>query len=138
MHPGMVWLQLIPLFNYLWAFIVVRRIADSLSKQYTVFQSDSIFGTADEDAKKAIGKRPTYGIGLAYCLLLLSVPLVVIFFNLFAEFRPVSAENPVTSGADVALGFSIVILVLAAIVCWIIYWVQLVACKKKLRHFAAA
>jgi hypothetical protein len=135
MHPGLVWLQLIPLFNYFWVFIVVRRIADSLSKQYAVFQSDSILGIADEEAIKAIGKRPTYSIGLAYCLLLLALPLVVIFFNLFNDPRLVSGQSSETSSAYAALGFFLVALVIAAFVCWIVYWVQLVACKKKLRRF---
>jgi hypothetical protein len=138
MHPGLVWLQLIPLFNYVWVFIVVRRIADSLAKQCAVFQSDSILGIADEDAIKAIGKRPTYGIGLAYCLLLFSMPLTIIFFNLFNDSTTAAAPRQETSVFYLVLGFSMIVLMLACMVCWIIYWVQLVACKKKLRHFAVA
>ncbi len=133
MLPGLVWLLLIPFFNYVWGFIVVRRIADSLAKQYAASQSDSVLGIADEDAIKAIGKRPTYGIGLAYCLLLFSMPLAIIFFNLFND----AAPSQETSAFYVVLGFSMVALMLACMVCWIIYWVQLVACKKKL-HFAMA
>ncbi len=32
--PGLVWLLLIPLFELVWHFIVVRRIADSLGLEY--------------------------------------------------------------------------------------------------------
>ena len=138
MHPGLVWLQLIPLFNYVWTFIVVRRIADSLAKQYAAFQSDSIFGIPDEAAIKAIGKRPTYGIGLAYCLLLFSMPLTIIFFNLFGTATPAAGQAPENTGFYLALGLSCFALMLAMFVCWIIYWVQLAACKKKLGRFAVA
>jgi len=80
--PGLVWLQLIPLFNFVWIFIVVRRIADSLANEYAGWESDSLFGIADEDALKRIGKRPTYGIGLTYCILCAALPISVILFNL--------------------------------------------------------
>ena len=30
MHPGEVWLQLIPIFGSIWAFFVVSRIAESI------------------------------------------------------------------------------------------------------------
>ncbi len=138
MQPGLVWLQLIPLFNYVWVYFVVRRIADSLVKQYAAFQSESIFGLADEEAIKAIGKRPTYGIGLAYCVLLSSMPLVLIFFNLFGAYTPTAGRTPENTGSDLALGLLCFALILAMFVCWIIYWVQLAACKRKLRRFAVA
>jgi hypothetical protein len=138
MHPGLVWLQLVPLFNYVWVFFVVRRIADSLAKQYAAFQSDSVFGIPDEAAIKAIGKKPTYGIGLAYCLLLFSMPLTIIFFNLFNDSTMAAAPSRETSVFYLVLGLSMMALVLACMVCWIIYWVQLAACKKKLIRFAVA
>jgi hypothetical protein len=34
MEPGMVWLNLIPLFNIVWQFITVARIAESLRLEY--------------------------------------------------------------------------------------------------------
>ena len=138
MHPGLVWLQLVPLFNYVWVYFVVRRIADSLVKQYAAFQSDSIFGIADEDAIKAIGKKPTYGIGLAYCLLLSSMPLVLIFFNLLGTATPAAGPKQEDTGFYLVLGLLCFALMLAVFVCWIIYWVQLAACKKKLIRFAVA
>jgi hypothetical protein len=109
-----------------------------LAKQYAVFQSDSILGIADEDAIKAIGKRPTYGIGLAYCLLLFSMPLAIIFFNLFNDSTTAAASSQETSVIYAVLGFSMMALMLACMVCWIVYRVQLAACKKKLRQFALA
>lgn len=131
MHPGLVWLQLIPVFNYVWMFFVVRRIADSLAREYAGRESDSIFAVADEEAVKAYGKRPTYGIGMAYCILIICIPLALIFFNLVAD--PARKD----SLAYAWLGLSMVVFGLAGIVCWIVYWVQLAGYKNKLKQVYA-
>jgi heme/copper-type cytochrome/quinol oxidase subunit 2 len=34
MEPGQVWLNLIPLFNYVWMFMTVFKIAESLEKEF--------------------------------------------------------------------------------------------------------
>jgi MFS family permease len=34
LYPGQVWLSLIPLFNIVWQFILVSRIADTLSREF--------------------------------------------------------------------------------------------------------
>ena len=34
MEPGMVWLNFIPLFNIVWQFITVNRVAESLSNEF--------------------------------------------------------------------------------------------------------
>jgi hypothetical protein len=137
MHPGLVWLQLIPFVNYVWGFFVVNRIADSLSKQYAALQSDSIFGMVDEEEIKAIGKRPTYGIGLAYCLLLLSVPGAIIFFNLIGTAPTAADGRPENAGFYMVMALSMSMLVLAMMTCWIIYWVQLARHKKNLKRSPA-
>jgi hypothetical protein len=131
--PGLVWLQLIPIFNYVWIFIVVRRIADSLAREYAGWESDSIFGIADEEALKNIGKRPTYGIGLTYCILCACMPISVIFFNLIGS-RDMTPENSVLF---FPMGLTAFALILAVLVCWIIYWVQLAGWKRKLKQRAA-
>ena len=54
MPPGNVWLMFIPLFNIVWQFIMVSRIADSMR---------------DECIRLNIPlseQRPTYNIGLTY------------------------------------------------------------------------
>src|ERR1700754_1183953 len=73
MHPGQVWFQLIPIFNLYWQFVVVTRIADSLLKEQVFLETmdDSILGIPDYDAVEAIGNRPTYKIGMAWCTLFL-------------------------------------------------------------------
>jgi hypothetical protein len=115
MQPGMVWLQLIPLFGMIWQFSVVSRIADSLAKERTSFQEDSILGLADYTAAEQVGERPTYGIGLAYCILEI-INVVMAWPHLL----------PTVQG----------LVALAMIICWIIYWVQLAAIKKKIIRLA--
>ena len=56
MGPGEVWLLLIPLFNLVWQFIVVSRVAVSLGNEFRM---------------RGIPQEPEPGktIGLAYCVL---------------------------------------------------------------------
>lgn len=56
MEPANVWLMLIPLFNLVWQFIVIDRVADSIQHE---LQSRGI----------VVNERPGYNIGLAYCIL---------------------------------------------------------------------
>lgn len=56
-EPGQVWLNLIPLFNIVWQFIMINRIADSLKAEFSE-RNISI----KED-------RPGAQIGVAYCIL---------------------------------------------------------------------
>lgn len=108
----------------------MRAIADSLAKEYAGWESDSVFGIADEEALKKIGKRPTYGIGLTYCILCACLPISVILFNLIGRPDVVPEDSPYFT----ALGFVAFTLILAAIICWIIYWVQLAGWKRKLKQ----
>ena len=84
-EPGSVWLMFIPLFNLVWQFILVDRISDSIAAE-----CNRLNIPLEE-------RRPTYNIGLAYCIL------------------------------SIAGGFIPVVGFLAAIVCFIIYWVKTAA-----------
>ncbi|HEY2350836.1 MAG TPA: hypothetical protein VGH64_17570 [Puia sp.] len=68
MSPGMVWLQLIPLIGLIWQFFVVTKIADSISKKLETTKDDSILGISNT-AIDALDKRPTFAIGITYCIL---------------------------------------------------------------------
>lgn len=129
LRPGLVWLQLIPVFNHYWMFVVVTRIADSISKELVARQDDSILGIPDFDAVQAVSHRPTYRIGMAWCLLFLCWPAVVVLVNLTAT---KSAET--FFGAVVFL-MGMVSVAVATLVCWIIYWVRLAQNKRKLERF---
>ena len=127
LRPGLVWLQLIPVFNLYWMFVVVTRIADSISRELVARQDDSILGVPNFDAVQSISHRPTYKIGMAWCLLYISCPLVVMVTNV-----------SVTTNSDAFFGvfaFIMGALLLAALVCWIIYWIRLVENRRKLQKF---
>lgn len=66
MPPGNVWLLFIPLFNIIWQFIVVDKIAQSIAAEcarLNIPVTDS---------------KPTYGIGLAWniCNFLTIIPII--------------------------------------------------------------
>jgi len=98
MEPGMVWLSLIPLFGIVWQFIVVGNIADSLKAEFA--QKNINVG---ED-------RPSYSIGLTYCILLCCC--IIPFVNFFAS--------------------------IGALVCWIIYWVKIAGFRSTLKSTPSA
>lgn len=110
MQPGMVWLQCIPVFGQYWQFRVVSRISDSIRQEIASRQDDSILGFADALSVEQLEKRPTFQIGIAYCIL---ITIGVILAQI---------QVPLVQG-----WFS-----LAGMICWIIYWVQLAKWKRKL------
>jgi len=57
MEPGQVWLNLIPLFNIVWQFITVTRIAESLSNEFY----DRGWDRGGEDYGK--------NVGMTYCIM---------------------------------------------------------------------
>ena len=59
MAPAQVWLLLIPFFNIVWQFIVIKRIADSIKNECLRLN----ISMAEE--------RPTYALGLTITLLYL-------------------------------------------------------------------
>jgi hypothetical protein len=40
MEPGQVWLNLIPIFNFVWATVTVERVAESLRNEFTARSLD--------------------------------------------------------------------------------------------------
>ena len=106
MAPGEVWLQLIPLFNIIWQFVVVSRISDSLKREFEFREQHAFLGLADPSIAEELGKRPTHGIGMAFCTLTIVGVLPMI-------------------GTVAGL---------AALVCRIVYWVQLANYKTKLER----
>jgi hypothetical protein len=104
LEPGMVWLQLIPLFGMVYQFIVVSRISQSLQREFNSWGSDdSILGYADSESVEIGNSEPTYALGIAYCTLFCCS--IIPFLGPFAS--------------------------LAGLVCWIIYWVKLAEYKAK-------
>lgn len=129
MEPGMVWLQLIPVIGVIWQFTVVARIADSIKSQNGLINDEhSILGLAD-GAMENIGQRPTYKIGIAYCTLItLSVLLNIVVILATIMHLP----------SQIALAQVRAAILLAGMVCWIVYWVNLASARKKIRGAIAA
>lgn len=101
MSPGMVWLQLIPVFNLVWQFMVVIKISESIRNEMTT----RTFSFESPDKEVYIEEaKPTFGIGIACCILLC------------LSFLPM-------------LG---IIMFLAYLVCWIIYWLKIVEYKNRI------
>jgi hypothetical protein len=124
--PGSAWMQLIPIFGFVWQFILVNRIAGSIQNEIVARQDDSILGVADETSLKIMNKRPTLAIGLSYCIL----TCIGIFLNMFLT-APVPARDG--SHAEASAGELLALLcILSGIICWIIYWVQLSIWKRKI------
>ena len=105
--PTMVWLQLIPVFNLGWQFFVVERIADSIRNEMIDRNSNSISSTANSAYMAHAVSRPTSDLGYSFCFLGV-VGLVGFFLVAILIFAGV-----------------------AAMVCWIIYWVEISDYKNK-------
>lgn len=56
LEPGLVWLQIIPIFAYIWNFVMVTRIADSVGAE---IQARGMYG----DDKPGFG----VGLGMSIC-----------------------------------------------------------------------
>ena len=112
MSPGSVWLQFIPAFGMIWQFIVVTRIARSISKEMASRLGDTILDSSQVQMK-GTDDSSTYTIGIAYCLLT-TLGVIINYSTLYS-----------TS----SLKFLGSIFVLTGMVCWIIYWVRLVKTK---------
>jgi hypothetical protein len=73
MNPGMVWLMLIPLFNFVWHFFVVLNLAKSLGAEFQ---------------KRGIAEEPHPGknLGLIMCILACCgwIPLLGLFTGIGA------------------------------------------------------
>ena len=119
MKPGLVWLQLIPFAGQVWQFFVITHIAGSIKQEMESKSEDSILGVADTMTAEELQSKPTFNMGITYC----SLNVVYVLLNL------------VTRGRTSTL---LSVMALAGMVCWIIYWVQLAAYKKKLGRFAVA
>ena len=115
MSPGSVWLQFIPLFGMVWQFIVVTRIARSVSKEIVSRMGDSILDHSQEQIKET-DESPTYTIGLAYCILTTIGVIINYSISQYPSYLAFFGSFSILSG----------------MVCWIIYWVRIVRTKNKL------
>ena len=122
MQPGLVWLQLIPLFANIWQFFVITRLAGSIRNELASRQEDPLFGPDALIAQGVIPLRPTQGIGIAYAVLdTLVLPISI------------GHDRAAPPGDLFLLG----VVSWAMVICWIIYWIKLGRYKYKLKRLPA-
>jgi len=112
MSPGMVWLNLIPIFNIAWQIITVNKIANSLRKEF----EDRGWHTADEGFARTVGMIWAWGNVANLALSIMQNAAQ------FADAKPVA----------MVLGLLGCPLGLAILVCWIMYCVQTYQYRKRL------
>lgn len=104
MNPGQVWWQIIPIIGFIWSFITVRRISTSIYNELNSPVDGSVLGSVSN-----VGRNPSYGIGLTYCILfcLTIIPFPPLLKGLFS---------------------------LGGLVTWIVYWVTIGSYMGKLKR----
>jgi hypothetical protein len=112
--PGQVWLQLIPAFGLVWAFVVVTRISQAIKSQLTVENEDSILGSPVDPSH-----RPTYRTGIAYCIFISAGALLGLL--------------PSFGIQSLIIGIIQSLLNLIGLIIWIVYWIDLDRYKKMLK-----
>jgi hypothetical protein len=137
--PALVWLQFIPCLNLILQFVVIIQIARSIRKEKHYRMEESLMNSTPVPQLPA-ATYPTLATGIAYAVLSFGFT----FFNLFSTYEPDTADISKVSidtvyhpgpGYYLRHGFPFVC-VLAALVCWIIYWVSLAHIRKELTRTA--
>ena len=111
MAPGLVWLAMIPVFGFVWIIVVAVALARSLGSE---FKAKEIAGPA----------RPGWGIGVAagslFCAATVFLALAIV-----AAAAGLGEDHGFGGDPLISLGAWLWgLLGLAALVCWIIHWVQ--------------
>ena len=110
LRPGEIWYQLVPIVGFFWAATFVRKISFSLKKEILDRATDdSIPGVSNLTLleKVAGNKRPAYAFGMCYCGLMI---FSVVSRFLHLGFGDTSLQTFLST---------------AGLVCWLIYWGQL-------------
>jgi hypothetical protein len=110
--PGWVWLNLVPVLNFVWLPVTIDRIADSLHNE---------FYTRGLDARGEGFGRP---MGFAWLGL---VPFAVLSHDLTEWFRDSSPIAALAWWLSAGTGF-------ASFFCWVGYWIQVSNYNRRLKN----
>jgi hypothetical protein len=111
--PGLVWLDMIPIFSVFWPLYMVPKLSASLRNEFR----DRGWGTAGENFGR--------GVGLVYAWAgVINLAIGVVEVGVSAAGMDAVAQ--VLNLTSCPLGLTILI-------CWIIYWVQMSQYGKRLR-----
>jgi hypothetical protein len=123
--PGLVWLQLVPLFGQVWQFFVISKISRSIRSELESPRGDSILGLEDVFVAGATRKQPTRGIGITYSAL---------YWIMFLGYVGMAGARLGESNNRLLV---IGLFGWATIICWIVYWANLAWYKRKLKVLVA-
>lgn len=113
MQPNRVWLNFIPLFSLVWMFITIVKVRDSVRAE---FQSRNWLAAGDFG----------FGVGIASAILVIAGETVNVL-------GASAGASDLTAWDGIAGAMS-----LAALVCWILYWVKTSTLKAQLTRYQAA
>jgi Domain of unknown function (DUF4328) len=124
MEPGMVWLILVPLFNFYWWFHMVVQIGRSLKNEFS-----------DRDKNDGSDYGQTLGIwwGVAYVggtVVGMGVQYVGMFRQAvqgIVQQNPFALDSPTVHAYIAQAPF-----LLASLVMWIVYWIKIARYKRQL------
>ena len=114
MSPGLVWLNLIPLFNIIWNVVTAIKIPNSIEKEY----EDRGWNTSGEGFARTSGMIWGWG-GVANIVLSIIQNVAQAL-----DMMPIAA----------IVGLLSLPISIAVLVCWIMFWVQTHQYKVRLRQ----
>lgn len=93
LEPGMVWLNLIPLFNIVWMFITVTKVSETLKNEFR------------ERGMHRRDENYAHGLGIAMCIspwfgLLPFLVLTIVYWVKIAEYARRLEHSPAGYGDD--------------------------------------
>jgi uncharacterized membrane protein len=117
MEPGMVWLMFVPLFNFVWQFLMVSKVGDSLKRE---------FEDRDLDDRSDYGK--TLGLWWAATGV---IGVVVSWLGSIVEIANQGNGGRGGGGLGTILSAPLSI---ASLVLMIVYWVKIAGYSKQLKE----
>lgn len=125
MPPVNVWLLLIPLFNFYWMFVVVKRISETIAAEY------------ESKGQALSNAKPTYSVGMAMAVLTV-INAVISLITTPERMKQTQATMDAMQGTFVEQQSSPLQMVggligLVAFVLWIVHWVQTASYKNKMK-----
>src|SRR5687767_4630016 len=112
--PGLVWLEMIPLFNLVWGVIIVPRLSNSLRREFV----DRGWRTESEQFGFGVGMIWAWGNVANAGIAVVEIVLELVGLE----------------GVSMALSLTSLPIGLALFVLWIVYWVQMAQYGRRLRE----
>jgi hypothetical protein len=112
--PGLVWLEMIPLFNLVWGVIMVPRLSSSLRREF------------EDRGWRTEGEQFGLGVGMIWAWGNVANAVIGVI--------EVIVELAGLEGVSLALSLTTLPIGVALLVLWIVYWVQMAQYGRRLRE----